>query len=592
MKKFLSVILAVAMMAMLLVGCGGKNGSTTSGDVSSASTYAEGETLSTGAVFAGGWPYSTPPTGHFNMFVANCIELKYYRELHQLPLATYNASTDTYDPMLAQEWNTSEDGTTFTVKLREDAKWMTGEAFTAKDVWTTFMMYRLVNNAVWSYISDVTVDSDNEVSFAVSTPSVLVLRQVLRKPMVDYTTYGEYAEKVDALLKAGLGEDSVEWTALVEEFNNFRPETVNATGPYYLDVNSISESSIELKKNENSCLADQVKFDKIVVYNGDVPDLTPLVLNGEIDFLTHVFPAASVATFEQMGYQMRQVAGRDGLAMYFNESVKPLDQVEVRQAIAHVVDRVRVGEVALAGITEGTKYLTGMCDTLTEDWVDTSKLISYNVDTEKAAALLEQAGLTKGSDGKWYLSDGKKFTISLQCPASWSDASTAATEIAQELTAFGIETKVDGIDSTMRQSNISEGQYQVALSFFGNGQPHPMYSYEVPLLLSNANAPVGLKYPMVQETESCGTVDLNQLLVDTTSGWDKDAQKEAVEKIALTINETVPYIPLYVKNAKYVTSEGMRTDWGEDDSLYMNSAGDDSFVVIKILRGELGPKQK
>lgn len=541
------------------------------------------------AIFAGGWPYSTPPTGHFNMFISGAIELKFWREIQQLPLATYVAQTDTYDPLLATSWEVSEDEKTFNVTLRDDAKWVNGDVFTAKDVWTTFMIYRLVSNPVWSYIDDVEIVSDTEVSFSVKTSTSLLIRQVLRKPMVDYSTYGTYADQLQALVKEGKNEESPEWIALSESFNSFRPEIVNATGPFYMDTVSISESYIELKKNENSFLKDVVKFDKIIVYNGDVPVLTPLVLNQEVDFLTHVFPLASVETFVGNGYDVIEAHGRDGIALYFNESVAPLDQKDVRQAIAYVIDRDRVGELALPGTTAGNKYVTGMADSITEMWVDVEKLNPYSLDYDKAAELLQASGMSKRDDGQWYLEDGKQFTLSIQCPTSWSDASTAATEMAQELTAFGIKTNIDGIDSTMRQTNINEGEFQIAVSFFGTAQPHPMYAYETPLLLSNVNAPSGLKYSMVQETECCGTVDLSELLVESTAGWDAEPQKAAIEKIALTINETVPYLPIYVKNSKFISSRGLLTDWGTDDSLYMNSAGDDSFVIIKLLRGEIAP---
>ena len=94
---------------------------------------------------------------------------------------------------------------------------------------------------------------------------------------------------------------------------------------------------------------------------------------------------------------------------------------------------------------------------------------------------------------------------------------------------------------------------------------------------------------MVQQTESCGTVNLEELIAASTAGWDTGAQKEAVSKIVYTLNETVPILPLYTKYSKFVSSEGLRTDWGGDESLLKNSAGDDSFVVIKILNGEMKP---
>ncbi len=572
MKRMISLVLALVLVCSVMAG-----------------VSAKAESVNKDAVFAGGWPYSTVPTGHYNMFVSNAIELKYFRELHQLALATYTAATDTYTPLLAESWEVSEDNTTFTVNLRSDVVWLNGDAFTSKDVWTTYMIYKLVGNPVWSYITGIDCSDPTKAVFQVGTPTSLLQRYTLRKPIVDFATYGEYATKVQEMMDAGVSTDSEEWLALVNDFNMYRPEFVNATGPYYLDPANVTESHVELLKNEKSFLADTVNFSKVIVYNGDIPDLTPLVLSGEIDFLTHQFPAASLETFEAVGYSTLQVAGVDGIALYFNESVKPLDSKEVRQAIAYVVDRERVGELALPGVSRGTKYISGLGDNMTEAWVDTSKLIDYSVNTEKAAELLTSVGMTQ-NNGQWIKEDGTPFTISLQCPSTWADGTVACTEIANQLTAFGIKTVVDGIDGTMRQSNINEGNYEVCVSFFGTGQSHPMFAFENPLLVSNVNCAKGLSYPMVQETEACGTVDLEAAIAASTAGWDTEAQREAVAQIVYTVNETIPYLPLYTKYSKYVSSDGLRTDWGENTDLYKNSAGDDNFVVIKILTGELKAK--
>ena len=114
------------------------------------------------------------------------------------------------------------------------------------------MIYKLVGNPVWSYIKGVDMPSDYEVAFEIETPTSLLLRYVLRKPIVDFATYGEYAQRVQDLSDAGATAESAEWQALVNEFNMFRPELVNATGPYYLDPANVTESCVELLKNENS----------------------------------------------------------------------------------------------------------------------------------------------------------------------------------------------------------------------------------------------------------------------------------------------------------------------------------------------------
>ena len=577
MKKVLLSLL-VALLAVSSVFAGGSSEAASAGQSGAAAE----------TVFAGGWPYSTVPTGHFNMFVSNAIELKFWREVHQLPLATYDASTGEYNPMLAQSWEISDDGTVYTVHLRDDAKWLSGDNFTSKDVWTTFMIYRLVGNPVWNYIDGMNIVDDYTIEFTISNPTTMLHRYILRKPIVDYLTYGSFADRADEIFSAGLGTDSAEYNELVSQFNTFRPDFVNATGPYYLDPDLVSQSYVEMPKNPNSFLADTVQFDKLIIYNGDVPDLTPLVLNKQVDYLTHQFPSSSIETFKALGYKTIQIQGMDGIAMYFNCAVKPLDSTAVRQAISYVIDRERVGQLALPGVTRGTEYVSGLGDSMTETWVDTSLLDNYDVDYDKAAALLEGDGLYK-KDGQWYLPDGKQFTLQVQCPASWSDASAAASEIAQQLTNFGIRTTFIGIEESQRQTNINEGNFQLALSFFGTAQPHPMFAFETPLLMSNVNASHGLGYSMIQETEDYGTVNLEDLIYESTEGWDEEAQKESIEKLVVTLNKTVPYLPLYTKWSQNLSSDGLRTQWTGDEGLYLNSPGDDSFTVIKLLSGDIKP---
>ena len=575
-KVFLSLL--VALLAVSSVFAGG-----TSEAASAGVSDAAAET-----VFAGGWPYSTVPTGHFNMFVSNAIELKFWREVHQLPLATYDASTGEYNPMLAESWEISDDGTVYTVHLRDDAKWLSGDDFTSKDVWTTFMIYRLVGNPVWNYIDGINIVDDFTIEFSISNPTTMLHRYILRKPIVDYLTYGSFADRADEIFSAGLGTDSAEYNELVSQFNTFRPDFVNATGPYYLDPDLVSQSYVEMPKNPNSFLADVVQFDKLIIYNGDVPDLTPLVLNKQVDYLTHQFPSSSIETFKALGYKTIQILGMDGIALYFNCALEPLDSTAVRQAISYVIDRERVGQLALPGVTRGTKYVSGLGDSMTETWVDTSLLNNYNVDYDKAAALLEGEGFYK-EDGQWYLPDGKQFTLQVQCPASWADASAAASEIAQQLTNFGIKTTFIGIEESQRQTNINEGNFQLALSFFGTAQPHPMFAFETPLLMSNVNASHGLGYSMIQETEDYGTLDLEELIYESTEGWDEEAQKESIEKLVVTLNKTVPYLPLYTKWSQNLSSDGLRTQWTGDEGIYLNSPGDDSFTVIKLLSGDIRP---
>ena len=116
-----------------------------------------------------------------------------------------------------------------------------------------------------------------------------------------------------------------------------------------------------------------------------------------------------------------------------------------------------------------------------------------------------------------------------------------------------------------------------------------MFAFETPLLMSNVNASHGLGYSMIQETEDYGTLDLEELIYESTEGWDEEAQKESIEKLVVTLNKTVPYLPLYTKWSQNLSSDGLRTQWTGDEGIYLNSPGDDSFTVIKLLSGDIRP---
>ncbi|MEZ4556317.1 MAG: hypothetical protein R2851_17830 [Caldilineaceae bacterium] len=83
--------------------------------------------------------------------------------------------------------------------------------------------------------------------------------------------------------------DDQEWKDLTQEFTQFRPEDMVVLGPFKIDPASITESQMNLNKVPTSFMAENVKFDRIVNFNGETPTITPLVLAGDIDYATHGF---------------------------------------------------------------------------------------------------------------------------------------------------------------------------------------------------------------------------------------------------------------------------------------------------------------
>ena len=91
--------------------------------------------------------------------------------------------------------------------------------------------------------------------------------------------------------------DDPEGKQLLDQFVKFRPDNVIASGPFMFDVNSFTVSQNTLLKNEQCWNANDVKFDRIINYQGETSDITPVVLSGDVDYATHGFPPATVQQF-------------------------------------------------------------------------------------------------------------------------------------------------------------------------------------------------------------------------------------------------------------------------------------------------------
>ena len=80
MKKTITLLLALAMIVSLLAACGADTRPQEPA-ANDGVQAAENDPSGVGdapvgnkdAVFVGGWPYSTVPTGNFNMFISNAI---------------------------------------------------------------------------------------------------------------------------------------------------------------------------------------------------------------------------------------------------------------------------------------------------------------------------------------------------------------------------------------------------------------------------------------------------------------------------------------------------------------------------------------
>lgn len=553
--------------------------------------------------FHAAWPYQTPPTGHFNSFVTNGLFTplpNIYADLITLPMGLYYWASDEWLPLLATEWAFLEDGENFEVTLREGVMWSDGSEFTAADVLATTSVLRLMSSTLWEYVDEVTAVDDYTVNYHMSVPSTVVERYVIRENPRPASVYGEFAAQADELFGSGLTVEDPEGAQLLDQFNNFRPDGFVANGPFNVDVDSITSSNLNLVKNETGYLADTVRYDRIVNYNGETDTISAVVLSGDVDYATHGFAPATEMEMINQGIRILRPPIYSGPALYMNFARFPdtLGNPAVRRALAHAINREQNGTVSLADSGIAVEYMIGISDNLVPNWINEDAVDTFNqyeYDQELAASLLEEEGWTR--DGEvWTMSNGEEARFELSFPAEFADWSASGTDAAEQLTSFGIVVEPRAVTHTQHGIDVDQGNFDLAIQEWGSSDnPHPHFSYTTAFFVHNTLAindgGEGIAYDLNQETEVAGAVDINELVIDSALGLDQQAQIDNLTTIAQVFNEELPKIPLFERYGNNAALEGVRVaEWpADDDPILQNSPYADGIPTMLMLTGELPP---
>lgn len=539
-----------------------------------------------GTVLNVAWPYSVPPTGHFNSFASGAITLGMYQDIHLPPLATLLWAEGQYQGMVASDFGWDDDGNYF-VTVVEGITWSDGSAMSTDDVVATFMIEKLRGSAVWSILTGVEAMGDTVV-FKMDAPSSLAERQILTTNIRPASVFGDIASRVDM-------DDN---EALLEELVEFRPEEAVSGGPYVIDASTITEANLMMNYNAGGLGADVAKFEKVRIWNGETEVVTPLVANEELHYITHGIPPTTEEAFADAGIDIVRAGMNSGPAIYFNHSVYPLNVPEVRQAMAHVVDREQNGFVSLGESGVAVEYMTGMSDGIAESWLsddilDSLNYYDYNIDG--ATALLEGIGFSKNADGIWTDDNGDTLSFELIFPQEFADWSAAAENATAQLNEFGFDITARGVQFQQQEQEVYDANFQMAIRNFGIGDPIPALHYLQPFDRYNGQGLLagegggGMGYDL-NVTYSGGDVNLRELIDASGSGTDRDAQAEIIGQLAVAYNELLPVVPLWERYTNNALNQNFLAVPGLDDPIYSNfGGGTDGWMVYLILTGQVAP---
>jgi peptide/nickel transport system substrate-binding protein len=553
--------------------------------------------------FTAGYPYDAPPKGNFNPFdgviesIPNSIGYLYDYTL--LPGAMYFWKEQKYFNLIADESSSlSADGKTFTYKVRDGMTWSDGSKITAKDVYTTSTVGYVMIRPAFNYVDSFEMTDDMTVVYHIGTPAPIAQYYILRERIVPDSMFGVYGKKAEPMAKAKTPQSDKNMVALNKTISAFNPKSLLASGPFNIDLSSVTSNQLTMPKNDKCYFAKTVKFDKVLLYQGEVEAVTPLLLQKKIDYATHGFPVASETEFVKKGYRIIRPPVYSGPAIFFNyDKVPEFADKRARQALAYAIDRNQNGTVGEGKSGKGVVFMAGISDTSVPTWIsdaDQAKLNKYELNKDKATSLLKAAGWKK-SGSTWKTPNGKDASYELMFPSDFADWSAAAKNLAGQLSSFGIKIILKGEQSVQATADVNASRFTLAIQGWGSSSnPFPADSFRAALFTYNTPTlgptQKGMDFPMQQTTDIVGKVDLKEVVIAAGFGADTDALKKNTTTAALAFNELLPVVPLWERYGNNPALPSAVDGYPDDsDPIYFNSPYADNFTTILTFQGKLKP---
>jgi peptide/nickel transport system substrate-binding protein len=267
-------------------------------------------------------------------------------------------------PLLAESWELSEDRKTYTFKLREGATFSNGEAFTAEDV--KFSIERVQSEA-WVSSLKAKMDVVDSVEVLSDTEVAITLKQPSNAWLFDMGTL------VGAMFDPS-GVDDLANTAI-------------GTGPYAIEAWNRGQS-IELAARDDYWGEKPGVETATLRYFADAVATTNALQSGDVDVVYNMQAPELLSSFESDDkFQVLEGTSNGEIVLSMNNNEAPFDDVRVRQAVMHAIDRQAVVDTAWNGYGTVVGGPVPPTDPYYEDLNDV-----YPYDPAKAKELLKEAG--------------------------------------------------------------------------------------------------------------------------------------------------------------------------------------------------------
>ena len=454
-------------------------------------------------------------------------------------LTMYNPNTGVYEGRLLESWEHNEDATEWTMHVRQGVKWHDGVDLTAEDIVFT---YEYLRNPNLDIVSTVEVNDKERYE---------IVDKYTYKVLTDEPNTAELADWFSPMPKHI-------WENVDPAGFSKAPEGTCAVqcGPYKMTEYKVGE---------------YIRFDRFDDYYGGKPYLDTIYFrvigdttsaiaaleSGQVDFVT--VDATSAETVQgKPGIAIWKGASGNVNRLYFNMDDPRFQDVRVRQAIAHLMQR----EVYTA------QAMRGYADPAYSDWAPTDfyyvgdAYAKYDYSIEKANALLDEAGWVKGSDGVRE-KDGQRLEFEMLYTSTAAQAGTAMLIMQPSFEQAGIRI-IPKMPDDATMSGLWDTHDFVMFDAGTTMGPDPSrYSYIFAIGKENNI--------MLYEED-----DVTELFNKAAAAIDTEEQKKLYEQIQYELADDLCNLPLWYRHTVYAFN----------DKLNIEEAGTIGYVHFRFLHIE------
>jgi peptide/nickel transport system substrate-binding protein len=491
-RRGLLAVTGAALAALVLSGCVASERSDDGGE-------AAGDVDGTFVFAASSDPASLDPA-----FAQDGESFRVSRQMFEGLVGTEPGTADPA-PLLAESWESSEDGMSHTFTLKEDVTFHDGTPFNAEAVCANFDRWYnwtgLAASEAFGYYYNKLfkgyADSPADAVYKSCTPdgdySVTI---DLNKPFAGFVaslSLPSFSMQSPSALQE-FGADDVSGSAEAPVLSEYAMGHPVGTGPYQFDEWAPGEQ-VTLKAYDDYW-GEAGQIDEIIFRTIDDPTARRQALeSGSIDGYDLVGPADTKA-LEDDGFTMVSRPPFTILYLAFNQAIPELQDPKVREALSYAVDKdALISQVLPEGTEKAIEFVPDTVNGYNPD------VTTYDYDPEKAKSLLAEAGYDEANPLKLTFN----YPVNVSRPYM-PDPEQIFTVLSSQLSEVGVETTpvseewVEYLDRTTGTSDHGihllgwTGDYNDTDNFVGVffGQQSSEWGFDNPELFQKLNEARGV----------------------------------------------------------------------------------------------------